>query len=43
MDSGAAQEEMIQKMRNTISLYEKVIEDQEKRIRELQVSNSFIL
>jgi hypothetical protein len=43
MDSGAAQEEVIKKMKNTISPYEKVVDDQEKRIREPQVSNSFIL
>jgi Mor family transcriptional regulator len=43
MDSGAAQEELIKKLRMTIFLYDKVIEDQEKTIRKLQVNNYFIL
>jgi len=43
MDSGAAQAELIKKLTMTISLYDKVIDDQEKRIRKLQVSNYFIL
>jgi len=43
MDSGAAQDELIKKLNITIALYDKVIEDQEKRIRKLQVRNNFIL
>jgi hypothetical protein len=43
MDSGAAQEDLIKQLKMRISLYERVIEDQEERIRKLQVSNYFIL
>ena len=41
MDSGAHKEEEIQKLRNIISQYEEVINDQEEKIRKLQVSNYF--
>ena len=40
-DGGAHKEEEIQKLRNIISQYEEVINDQEEKLRKLQVSNYF--